>query len=401
VYPRAVLIVLATLLLGSALAAASLASPVLQRLIPGVSTPEVPTLSIAGRTFTPVTPGAGAVIDSGFMLRASPRGQAIVTTATRFSAADFRSVEVEIDGLASDAMVSFFWRSQDNADRLAFVQLTPVATGKYSVALAPINQWTGEIIEAAIGVASPREQSAVIRQLILLPVNAERTPLGVLKNWRKTRSWDATSINFIQGADFFPEPSLFWGLASTIAALLATLLCYSLRRSEFLKVSILTAFFSGWLAFDVLWTERVLLQLDATQAQFAGKTLHEKKAADLDAALYEFIDTATRYRLPPERQRVAILTREAPRALVDRAVYHLLPEHQPTALLLQPDQARYNKIVDESDYLLVMTSGSTLRADARSALAAVGIRPTGREVLMASSAAGSLLRIDPATENAP
>ena len=80
----------------------------------------------------------------------------------------------------------------------------------------------------------------------------------------------------------------------------------------------------GWLLLDLRWTVNLARQVALTVTKFGGKSERDKRLADVDGVLYEFIEQV-RAALPPAPQRVWVAS-DTP-YFNGRAAYHLYPHN--------------------------------------------------------------------------
>jgi hypothetical protein len=115
-------------------------------------------------------------------------------------------------------------------------------------------------------------------------------------------------------------------------------------------VAIAGAFLVPWLALDLLWQNKLSIQLALTKAQFGGKTVAEKHLADIDGDIYRYISRLKEDVLPAESARIIILHNSYSHNF-DRlkAQYYLLPHSAYNFGRVPPKRG-----TDTVDYILVL-----------------------------------------------
>jgi hypothetical protein len=111
---------------------------------------------------------------------------------------------------------------------------------------------------------------------------------------------------------------------------------------------IAVVFLGAWLVADLRWTANLARQVAVTTDTFAGKADRDRRLADVDGVLYEFVERA-RAVLPSTPQRIWVAS-DAP-FFNGRAAYHLYPNdvHFAPRDRAMPDR----RWVKPGDWLLV------------------------------------------------
>lgn len=155
-------------------------------------------------------------------------------------------------------------------------------------------------------------------------------------DWLDFRLWNTPSINRVQvaGGEALVSPVLAvagWvALCAALLLLLPRVWKPASGTRGFLPIAVLILA-SGWLLLDMRWQGDLLNRLNDTRIQFAGKDAHERRAADFDGPLFEFMQSM-KEEIGDPSARMWIFS-ELP-LLHFRARYHALP--QPAQSTVRP-----------------------------------------------------------------
>ncbi len=187
--------------------------------------------------------------------------------------------------------------------------------------------WMGRIRGLGLSVAGALPRPYRVNAVSAKPMGAAELLSDRAAEWLAFEGWNGTSINVVVGgaeSQDLPLPVAV-GLAVGIAILLL-LLIHRLRPALLPHVGtgVAVVFLGGWLVLDLRWSANLARQVALTTSTFAGKDDRDRRLADVDGVLYEFIDRA-RAVLPPSPQRVWVVS-DAP-FFNGRAAYHLYPHN--------------------------------------------------------------------------
>jgi len=347
------------------------------------------TLLWPGSTFRMIE-GAGAPSGDGlriYRFAANGRASAMVT-GLKLDAAAYRFLDYRIEGLDPRAAAALIWVTREFPRSLRVSRLSPDASGAGALALSEVPYWSGEVTRVGLLFEGSQRRPLVIRDMTVRSSYAPLSELGLVwRDWTAFEGWAGYSINFIVGG---PKQALIHPVPAVAAWVGLALILYwvwmrARRRPTVRSVWVLIPLF-GWLALDSRWLLDLARQNLLTEQLFAGKTAEEKRLADKDGSLYEYI-LSVKQALPESPQRVFLVTEQpfSGTAYVRlRAAYHLLPHNVFSHLSTPPsaDQVR------AGDYVLLLDrAAAAVRYDAhrgllvwpggRLAAAAVLVGPDG------------------------
>ena len=232
------------------------------------------------------------------------------------------------------------------------------ALGQGAVDLSAEANWQGRINSIALVISGSWSAPIVVRELALLPTAPPLVDLVnlALEEWRTVANWNQGSINFAAGSSIRPlfPPVLILALWVALSALLYA--GFQPPRREKRALLPYAAFFlSAWLVLDARWQWELLERARQSHSQFANKDLHQRRLADLDGNLYQFI-LQVRAHLPQAPGRVYIVSNDPSGFYAGRARYHLSPHNAYAGFFLPPP-------APVGDYLLLLQPLLTVRYD--------------------------------------
>jgi hypothetical protein len=279
---------------------------------------------------------------------------AIVSRHLRLNAETYDFISVDLQSLGPGQSVSLIWRPAADPENLVVKPLPARAGETVVLRLADFPEWHGTVAEIGLRVSGNSSSSEVrIAGLRLEPYSWRRLLTARWHAWSAPGRWDPGSINHLSGingsAITSPAPALAaWSL---LALLLSWWLCAKAKTAAGLSAAIVVAL--PWLAFDLLWQLRLGDQLDDTRRLFAGKSVHEKHLADIDAEIYLYARLLRDEALPEEPTRIHLLRKRKPRTKHDfdrlKLQYYLLPHN-----IHNFGKRPYLHHSQSSDYLLLL-----------------------------------------------
>ena len=254
-------------------------------------------------------------------------GIAIVSLATDLPATRFRGLAWDVTDLPPNVQVRVLWLSDTDPGRINSLPAIVEAGRVRPVIVAGASGWMGRIRGLGLSVAGALPRPYRVGAVSAKPMGAAELLSDRAAEWLAFESWNGTSINVVVGGSEvqdLPLPAAV-GLAVGVATLLLLLL-HRLRPAllPHLGIGIAVLFLGGWLVLDLRWSANLGRQVALTTSTFAGKSDLDRRLADVDGVLYEFIDRA-RAVLPPSPQRVWVVS-DAP-FFNGRAAYHLYPHN--------------------------------------------------------------------------
>ena len=299
-----------------------------------------------------VTRGSGARIDGELVIEAPGEGGiAIVSLTTDLPAAAYRGVAWEVGDLPPGAKISVLWLSDLDARRIQSLPAQVEAGRVRPVVVANAPGWRGGIRGLGLSVAGEWSRPVRISAVTVKPMGVADVLRDRIAEWFAFEGWTGTSINVVVGgADVqdFPLPAVLAAVVGIAALLLLGVHRLWPALLPHAGTGIAVVALAGWLALDLRWTANLARQVAATTGAFAGKTDRDRRLADVDGTLYEFVEKA-RALLPNAPQRIWIAS-DAP-YFNGRMAYHLYPNdvHFSPRDRAMPDR----RWVKPGDWLLV------------------------------------------------
>jgi hypothetical protein len=292
----------------------------------------------------------GALEITGY--QASDEGQiAIAVRRGAFSAEDFPLLRFGLDTDPGGPQVDLLWRLASEPGMVKSMPLSDTDAGSAWVDLARNPDWHGRVLEIGFYVtADDAGESVSLAHLTLEP----RSGWGVLgshwHDWTAYRGWSVRSINFLYGAVNADSLSPVVAAAAWSALAVVLLGVAALRSGRANGGAVLAVLLLAWIALDMLWQHELGAQLASTRQQFAGKTQEEKHLADIDSAMYRYIQHLKREVLPAQVSRIVILHNSKGHNF-DRlkAQYYLLPNNSFNFGRVPPGERLH-----DVDYVLVL-----------------------------------------------
>ena len=275
-----------------------------------------------------LTRGSGARTGGELLVHAPGEGGiAIVSLSTDLPATRYRGLAWDVTDLPSGAQVRVLWFSDTDPGRINSLPAIVEAGRVQPVIVAGAPGWTGRIRGLGLTVAGALPRPVRITAVAAKPMGAAELLSDRAAEWLALEVWNGTSINVVVGGadvQYLPLPAVV-GVAAGIAILLLLLL-HRLRPTllPHIGIGVAAVFLGGWLLLDLRWSANLARQVALTTSTFAGKSDRDRRLADVDGVLYDFIDQA-RAVLPPSPQRVWVVS-DAP-FFNGRAAYHLYPHN--------------------------------------------------------------------------
>ncbi len=398
--------------LGLALAALLLSAGLIFLLIPGlVNTfhPEfqsaasgAPARIIPGSHFHPVVFGEadvdGSAITISKLAAGQPEKQAILVYRHPIQANAYPFLRITTSGLSPGVRVVLFWQTAKNPGQRHIMELGYAGQGGGIYNLRRENAWRGTVTELAVGLFGDLRGDVVrLDEVVMEPFGRVEVLQAVLNEWQMFNVWTQSSINVYRGAvkdALLPPAPLVTAWTMLAVLLLMPIFSWSrLKRSRDLQaLAVISVVALGWLALDMEWTRKLVLQHNESRQLFANKSVHERKLSDWDGELYEFASTIKQRYLPDQRQNIAVLRSPAHgRAYSSRLRYHLLPEHHITWMPVASDLkfalgSRY-------DYVILLPDTGELQQFLSSPLTAMGLAANGEQTLIYAKGPAALYRV--------
>jgi hypothetical protein len=322
--------------------------------------------------------GSGVRAGDEFVVQVpDDRGIAILSLPADLPAERYRGLAWDVADLPPKAEVRVLWLSDTDPGRINSLPAIVEAGRVRPVIVAGAPGWSGRIRGLGLSVAGALPRPFRVRAVTAKPMDATEILSDRAGEWLAFEGWSGTSINVVVGGaevQDFPLPAFLAAAVGVAALLLAAV--HRLRPALLPHVGtgIAVVFLGAWLMLDLRWTANLARQVAATTVAFAGKADRDRRLADVDGVLYEFVERA-RAVLPSAPQRIWVAS-DAP-FFNGRAAYHLYPNdvHFAPRDRAMPDR----RWVKPGDWLLVFhrrgveynPSNETLRWDGGTEVPAV------------------------------
>ena len=271
------------------------------------------------------TRSGGNVLISGWS-----GNEAALRRPTNLAAADYRFARVSMRGAEPSQRIFLGWKAAtEDGEAHAFAYVP--WTGRSAVTIALPDDWQGRILELALGIRGQPGQAIQVASVSLL----SDTPAAQLAALRDRAlaytSWDFRSSNNIAASTrgHWLSPVSFAGLLATALIVLGVLGCrVAGARIRGLGLFVAVTLGCLWLALDLLWQRRLMLQVAVTRETFAGLAGAERALADEDAWLYRLAQQLAPH-IPLDPLHRLFLVHESEGHNFERLKlqYHLLPRN--------------------------------------------------------------------------
>lgn len=285
---------------------------------------------------------------------------AVAVLRAPLAVGDFAFLSYRVAAQFPGPDLHFIWREAHNPGEVHTVRLHRNPWGPSLVRLDGHPGWHGTVVELGVhAIGRDGGQALRIDSLRFEPPDWRLALAAQLSGWTAFRGWDHSSINYLfrTRAEHGISPLPVAGAWAALSAVLLWLIGVVRRRQA--PAAYAAAALVPWMAIDLLWQQELSGQLSETRARFAGKTIHERHLADVDAWLYSYIQRLKAEVLPSAPARVFIM-HDARKHHYDRlkAQYYLLP-HNVYNFGAGPQHRAYRP----GDYILIMRDTTDPVAD--------------------------------------
>ena len=296
-----------------------------------------------------------------------------------------------LSALPDDVEATLLWFN-DYASSRMFRRMLTIEAGRIAPAfVAQDRDWLGRIDGLALVLQGSFTEPIVLRGAAAKPMSAGQVLGDRLEEWFAFEPWNGTSINTLTGGAHMqdlPLPALLAAIAVVAALAYAGLARWKPHFfGPVLGAGVAGLFVIAWLIIDARWQWNLLRQVRATDAQYAGKSWHDRHLAAEDGPLFAFIEKV-RAKLPAPPARVFMVADA--HYFRERGAYHLYPYNvyfDPWANSMPPPSA-----VRPGDYLVVYQSRGVQYDPSRQRLRWDGSAPIDAELLLADTG-GALFQI--------
>jgi hypothetical protein len=288
--------------------------------------------------------GVGAVVGDELVVHApDPSGMILVSVTGKFRSSDYPAVAWAAIGVPDTAVVRLLWFSDYTPQTISSAPIRVEAGRPLPARVSGERGWVGNISGLALAIQGPLTQPVRIRGVVAKPMGAGEILGDRVREWLAFEGWTGASINTVVGGADIQGLSLPALLAAVVALALAVACLLRRFAQRWMPLPVATVlaalFIAASLLLDARWTWNLVRQVQATAAQYAGKSAPERQLAGDDGPLYEFVEKA-RGVLPATPARVFVVADAA--YFRDRAAYHLYPHNvffDPRANVVPPASA--------------------------------------------------------------
>lgn len=333
----------------------------------------------------PVTEGAS----NGRRVVLSKHGGAVVTLPQAGFAADhYPYLHLSLQEVRPKSAILLAWRTTSDPEANYSHQFETTSRESLWIATSELPGWEGTIQNVYLFIAGEADAAVTIDAFELHQPSLAAQLRGIYSDLTAYEPWNRSSMNSHTGARnvsaFYPAP-LFAGLF--LACLGAYLvLCLAVPRIQFTWSVPGLVFLSVWVCLDLVWQTRLVQQVADTRATFAGKTDDQKLRIGPDAALYQFVRSASE-QIPRSDARVFVASSDDYTGL--RAAYYFYPLN--ALWRLQTDEIPQPHFLRSGDYLALLNP-TTVELDAQGSTAHFSKGSLVVDTLV-SEPAGTLVRV--------
>lgn len=267
------------------------------------------------------------------------------------SAQDFKRIEVRFAGGLANRPAGLGWSSSTT---ISPRQMVPLEMGAGNVGIVETSWFVpseGEIAFLAIEIFGMTEDPILIESVRLVPERPDFVALQerLVSEWLAFPPWAQRNTNYTTAS---LQPVMISPVVAVVSwLLLASLLAWMLGKfsAQAFWVALLVASCAGWLALDLRWQVDLLNKSIGSMETFGEEAWEERRAAQVDGELFEFIEEL-KNRLGPDNRRVFALGFGEYWRL--RARYHALPWS--TRSTEQPLRNDWTRHLQSGDLLLLL-----------------------------------------------
>jgi hypothetical protein len=287
-----------------------------------------PSLHWTARDFA-VKRGTAQLASEGLVVSAPDATRTVVIALdAELRARDYPVIAWETSGVPSGLRATLLWYSDVDSTRLFQRSLAPKDGHLAPVDLTRERGWLGRIGGLALVLQGEFAEPIIVRGASAKSTSPPQVLGDRVREWLAFEPWNGASVNTLAGgaaAQDLPLPALLATVAGLAALLYAGLA--KLRPEAFgpvLGTGVASFFVLAWLASDARWQWNLVRQVEATHAQYAGKSWSERHLAAEDGPLFAFIENV-RGKLPAQPARI-FMAADA-HYFRDRGAYHLYPNN--------------------------------------------------------------------------
>lgn len=266
---------------------------------------------LAGKDFSPVVAAAAKPEGSALLITRMQQGEAVFRANTRFDAALYPQLRLQLDGIHPGLRLFLFWRVAEEPAQQRVLQLEGHSDGARWYSLGHSELWQGTVVEIAVGAfGQPGPEPLRLQEVALHGATRGALVARMLAEWTSFQPWQSSAMNLQRGApaQAIVAPNVVGALGAGIALLLLAIAGRLLRLDRRTVVAgALLVLFLPWLLLDLLWQGQLNTRVALSREHFGGLDQQAKHQREPDAVLFNYAQQI-RSQVPADpRQRLFLL----------------------------------------------------------------------------------------------
>ena len=315
-------------------------------------------------------------------------GAVVSLPQTTFAADHYPYLHLSLQEVRPKATIILAWRIASDPDANYTHKFETTERESLWVATSELPGWEGTIESVHLIIAGEADAAITVDAFELHQPGLVAQLRGIYSDLTAYEPWNRSSMNSHTGARrvsaFYPAPLFAGFFLSCLGAYLV--LCLTVPRIQFAWSVTGLIFLSIWICLDLVWHKRLVDQVADTQATFAGKSDDQKLRIGPDAALYQFVRSASEA-IPRADARVFVASSDDYTGL--RAAYYFYPLN--ALWRLQTDEIPQPHFLRSGDYLALLNP-TTVELNAQDSTATFSQGSLVVDTLV-SEPAGTLVRV--------
>ncbi len=292
---------------------------------PGATAGLSPAITL-NATSSKVTVGTGTFSNGELLLKLNTAGAGVVSlTDQPFDARSYAFLQLAIAEPSDTVQALISWTSNAKDNNVhAYVPHNTSWTGMW-LATSEITDWADTIVTLNLILVGQPGETVRISTFGVFTSASSHQLQAIVSDLTGYVPWNRAAMNSHTGVT---PVSSFYPTVLIVAYFTLSVLAYGLLllvwRStvQFSWRVIALIFLACWVSLDMLWQNRLLLQVADTYRTFADKNPQERIAAGPDAVLYNFVTQVIPLVRPPDAR---IFVSSSDIYLGQRGAYYLYP----------------------------------------------------------------------------
>ncbi len=266
----------------------------------------------------------GATIEGDRVILSRFGGAFVPFPPAEFDAAAYPYLHLALAESTPKPEIVLAWRTAADPDTSHTYALETTSRQSLWIATGELPGWQGRITTLHLIIMGQADSAITIEDFSLHTASLGAQLRAIYSDLTAFVPWNRSSMNAHTGArrvaSFYPAPLFATLFLASLAIYLG--LCLVVRKLRFSGAVAGLIFLVAWIGLDLVWNYRLVQQVAATRATFAGKSTPEKLAIGPDAALHAFV-TASRAHIPQADARIFVASSDEYTGL--RAAYYFYP----------------------------------------------------------------------------